>query len=93
MKREKVWLIRYFDSVDSDFFRLFTTWEALLESLSLPEQNQHPAWQHPFEVWQLDFETCGMQEVSLEVLKVVEDRRKHPPDPWKHNEQNPTMLY
>jgi hypothetical protein len=75
--REVVWLIHYIpvDPMQSDFFRFFTDWIEMIDSLSLPVQEQHPAWQHPFEIWQVDFVSMLVREISEEVLKLIETRR------------------
>jgi len=75
--RERIWLIRYIpiDKVQSDFFRLFVDWTELLASMSLPVKDQHPAWQHPFEIFMIDFETAVVQEISEEVTRLIEMRR------------------
>ena len=76
--KDKVWLVKYDPGKQPAFFRLFTNWTEMLDSLSLPPEEQHPAWTHPFEIWQIDFESCETQEISMEVLCVVERREQ-----WK----------
>lgn len=76
--RDRVWIIRYTptDKAQSDFFRIFVDWVEMLDSMSLPVELQHPMWQHPFEIFMIDFETAIVQEISEEVMRLIEARRK-----------------
>lgn len=46
-----------------------------MNSMSLPVEEQHLAWLHPFEVWQIDFEEVLVQEISIEVMRIIDMRR------------------
>jgi len=47
----QIWLIRYQPDSGEPFYRLFTSWKALLYSYCREPKVRHPSWYHDFRVW------------------------------------------